>query len=77
MNIQVNLARPGDAVLVNKKWVILDTVINTIPAFEERSTQLRGRHVSNGKVVAVDLTVPSDWTITVNREASAEAPPSG
>lgn len=76
MNIQVNLARPGDAVLVNKKWVILDAVVNSI-AFEERSTQLRGRHVSNGKVVAVDLTVPSDWTITVNREASAEAPPSG
>lgn len=77
MNIQVNRARPGDAVLVNKKWVILDTVINTIPMFEGRYTQLRGRHVSNGKAVAVDLTVPSDWTITVNREASAEAPSSG
>lgn len=57
--------------------MILNTVINTIPAFEERSTQLRGRHVSNGKVVAVDLTVPSDWTITVSREPSVVTPPTG
>lgn len=72
MKIQVNLVRPGDAVLVNKKWVILDTVINTVHGGEERSTQLCGRHASNGRVVEVSVTVPSDWTITVNRDLSAQ-----
>lgn len=70
-NMRVTLARPGDGVLINRKWVILHEVSTELSP-SSGSTRLRGHYVSNGVYEPVELTVPSHWTITVSQDRSAD-----